>query len=325
MRLTDRIFFYEGDYISRVPFMYNGLGSSNFLVINGPEQVMIDSGMSRGPHMKRIARELKADGVNLSRTKRVLLSHTHPDHFLHAKSISRKNILSFLVHADSEPLVRRSSYQFEAHYNYPSYVLKEIFNTPIWFAKLVVNRFFGFDYLRIQNLLNSNDRIDLGVPVKIIHLPSHFPGHIGIYFSREKIFYAADLFDFRVAEGGIINNALSSYEQIFKDIEKVRKLDIEMMIPGHGRIIKGKPLIKTTLDRIERGTENYAFGITALLEKCSRSMSLKELTQSFFYASNSYNLTARKIIIYNTLMHLRSLGRADFCIEKGESCWRLKG
>jgi len=325
MKLTDKIYFYEGDYISKTRFLYKGLGSSNFIVVKGTEQVMIDSGMTSGPHMGRIKKELVKDGIDLYNTSRVLLSHTHPDHFLHAKMISKTSLISFLVHADSEPMARRSSFQFEAHYNYPSYILKEIFNWPVWVAKLAVNSYFGFDYLKIQHKLNSNDKINLGVPVEIIYLPSHFPGHIGIYFSENKIFYAADLFDFRVSEGGIINNAFSSYEQVFKDIEKVRKLDIETLIPGHGRIIKGRSLVKATLDRIERGTRDYVRIILELLKNSEgEGMTLKKITQAVFCNSNSYNMSARKIIIYNTLMYLKSSGVIDLTRVSGKIFWRLK-
>jgi len=324
MKIADKIFFYEGDYVSKTRLIYNGLGSSNFLVINGSEQVMIDSGMSGGPHFKRISNELKEDGIDLYNTSRVLLSHTHPDHFLHAKEITRKKNLNFLVHHESEPMVRRSSYQFEACYNFPEFIQKEIFNCPIWIVKLILNRYFGFDYLRIQHVLSNNEQIDLGVNAEIIHLPSHFPGHIGLYFPDSKIFYSADLFDFRVSEGGIINNALSSYDQVFKDIEKVRELEIDMIIPGHGRVIRGRSLVKTTLDRIQRGTENYMEDIVKLLKNSDKEgLTLKSLLHSVFSGMNTYNLIARKIIIYNTLMHLRSKGIANFVISSGKAYWHL--
>jgi len=325
MKLADNIFFYEGDYVADTRLFYSGLGSSNFLVVKGADQVMIDSGMTTGPHMKRISRELREDGIDLYKTSRILLSHTHPDHFLYAKRISKKSLISFMVHKDSEPLARRSSFQFEAHYNFPSYIQKEIFNWPVWMAKLVVNRYFGFDYLKIQRLFDGNDTIDLGVHAEIIHLPSHFPGHIGVYFKDSKIFYTADLFDFRVAEGGVVNNALSSYNQVFQDIQKVRKLDIEILIPGHGRIIKGKPLIKATLDRVEKGTQNYVKDLLGLLESNYRGKNtLNKLTTAAFPGSCPYNLVARKIIIYNTLMHLRLSGAVDYKVISGEAQWLLR-
>lgn len=324
MKLTERIYFYEGDYLSRTRLIYKGLGSSNFLVIKGPDQVMIDSGMTDGPHRKRVNRELNNDGIDLGNTTRILLSHTHPDHFLHAKSLSRKNPVSFMLHADGEPFARRSRFQFEAHYNFPCFIQREVFNWPVWIARLAVNRYFGFDYLKIQHMLYGNDRIDLGVPAEIIDLPSHFPGHIGVYFRESRIFYAADLFDFRVAEGGIINSALSSYSQVFEDIKKVRELDIEIMLPGHGRIIKGKSLVKTTLDRVEKGTRKYAADITAILELFrGKRVTLNGITEKVFPGSHAYNLSARKIIVYNTLMHLRSSGKVDFNVKSGAALWRL--
>jgi glyoxylase-like metal-dependent hydrolase (beta-lactamase superfamily II) len=324
MKIADKIFFYEGDYISKNRIIYAGLGSSNFLVIEGAEQAMIDSGMPGGPHFNRISKELKHDGIDLNNTSRVILSHTHPDHFLHAKKISRKNSVNFTVHHDSEPMARRSSYQFEACYNFPSFIQKEIFNCPVWIAKLVMNRYFGFDYLRIQHLLANDEKINLGVPAEVIHLPSHFPGHIGLYFPDSKILYSADLFDFRVSEGGIINNALSSYEEVFRDIDKVRNLEVEIIIPGHGRIIKGRSLVKTTIDRLQKGTESYAEDVLRFLRGSTGSgVTLTNLAYSIFSGMNTYNLIARKVIIYNTLMHLRSRGITVFRVVSDRAHWRL--
>lgn len=322
MKLTDLIYFYEGDYTSETRYIYRGIGSSNFLVIKGDSQVMIDSGISKGPHKGRIRAQLKHDGIRPGDTGRILLSHTHPDHVIHAKNMSRKTPISFIIHRDGETMAHRSSFQFEAHYNYPEFVLREIFNTPVWMARLIIRNFFDFDYLRTDEHVGDFDTVDLGTPAKIIPLRAHFPGHIGVYFPAEKIFYSADLFDFRVADGGIINNALSSYSQVFRDIETVRGLDIEVMIPGHGRMVRGRSLVRVMLDRIEKGTRDYTANISGILSGAAKGRTISEITSSMFRDSNAYNITARKIIVYNTLTHMKSAGTAASYFKNGKSLWR---
>ena len=322
MKLTDFIYFYEGDYTSDTRHLYRGIGSSNFIVVRGSSQVMIDSGISRGPHRSRIMKQLEQDGIRPGDTSRILLSHTHPDHVMHAKKMSRKKPLSFIIHRDSETMAHRSSFQFEAHYNYPEFVLREMFNTPVWMARLIIRKLFDFEYLRTSEKVGDYESIDLGVPAKIIPLPSHFPGHVGVYFPGDKILYSADLFDFRVADGGIINNALSSYSQVFRDIETVRGLDIETMIPGHGRIVHGSSMVRVMLDRIKEGTMDYPKNIKKVLSGAAHGKTLSEITSAMFHNSNAYSTTARKIIVYNTLMHMKATGTAEFIFKKGAAFWR---
>ena len=322
MKLTDHIYFYEGDYTSRTPFIYRGMGSSNFLVIKSNIQAMVDSGISKGPHRKRIKAELEKDGIKLRNTATILLSHAHPDHVIHAKNISRKSPVNFIIHQDSEPMAHRSSFLFEAHYNFPEFILREIFKVPVWVARLILSKYFDFEYLRISRWISDYEPVDLGLEAQTIPMPCHFPGHMGVYFPDEKVFYSADLFDFRVAEGGIINNAMSSYSQVFRDIEKVRKLDIDLMIPGHGRFIRGRSMIKVMLDRAEEGTAAYPVKIAKALSGTKKGRTLSALTSSIFHNSNAYNLTARMIILYNTLMYMHSSGEAEFSIKNGTAFWR---
>ncbi|NLV66781.1 MAG: MBL fold metallo-hydrolase [Spirochaetes bacterium] len=322
MKLSELIYFYEGDYISHTWYLYRGIGSSNFMVIKGDSQVMIDSGITSGPHSRRIKAQLKQDGIKPGNTSTILLSHTHPDHVMHAKNMSRKNPLSFITHIDGEQMSHRSSFQFEAHYNYPEFVLREIFNTPVWMARLIVRTFFDFDYIRPDRKVKDFELLNLGTDARIIPLPSHFPGHIGVYFPAEKILYSADLFDFRVAEGGIINNAQSSYSSAFSDIKRLSGLDVEVMVPGHGRIIRGRSMVRVTLDRIMQGTHDYQVLIKRAVSGPAAGRTLSEITSSIFHDSNAYNLTARKIIIYNTLTHMKSEDRADYTLKNGRAFWR---
>lgn len=322
MQLTDLIYFYEGDYTSDTRYLYRGIGSSNFLVIKGKDQVMIDSGISRGPHAGRIKSQLKQDGIKPGETSRILLSHTHPDHVIHAKNMSRKKTMSFIIHRNGQFMAHRSSFQFEAHYNYPEFVLREIFNTPVWMARLIIRKLFDYDYLRTDEQVGDFDLVDLGIPARIIPLPAHFPGHIGVYFPGEKILYSADLFDFRVAEGAIINNALSSYLQVFRDIETVRGLDVEIMIPGHGRLIRGRSIVRVMLDRVEEGTLDYTANIARILAAASKGRTVSEITSSMFHGSNAYSTTARRIIVYNTLQYMKTAGTADTFFKNGKALWR---
>jgi glyoxylase-like metal-dependent hydrolase (beta-lactamase superfamily II) len=325
MKIAENIYFYEGDYIKKSKFPYSGIGSSNFMLITGDDVVLIDSGMTRGPHRKRQARQMKQDGTEASNASHVLFSHVHPDHVMHAKNLCKKKNLNFMFHKDNEQFSRRDEYLFLSHYNYPDYILEEIHGLPMWFVKAAMKRFFGFDYIKMSGTFEDGQVLKFNCNIEIVHLPSHFPGHVGFYFPKEKILYSADLFDFRVAEGGIINSALSSYELVFSDIAKIREYKIKTLIPGHGTIIQGEKNISEALNRVEQGTKSYAIKILKVLkENHSKGISLSDMLPRIFERSIAYNESARKIILYNTLMHLRNRGEVGYVIHNKRASWYLQ-
>jgi glyoxylase-like metal-dependent hydrolase (beta-lactamase superfamily II) len=321
MKLADNIYFYEGDYIRKTKRLYQGIGSSNFLVLSGRENAMIDSGMTDGPHKRRIISELESDGIDLGNTTNFIFSHSHPDHTRHAKALCREKKVKFLMHHDNEPFLSSDSSHFYYYYNYPKPVLKDIFGIPIWMAQLLLKYHLGFDYLRIDGYFSDYDILNYNADFQIIPLPSHSRGHVGFYFKEHKIFYSSDLFDFRVADGGIINNAQSSYMHVFSDIERVRALDIEIMIPGHGRIIQGKDAVKQVLDIVYRSTENYSKQILHHLKEYKGGLSVSKLTKLIYGKSIMYNLSSRRIIIYNCLEYLKTQGKTRMVLSRKTPRW----
>ncbi len=324
MKLADGIYFYEGDYLSKTRFMYRGMGSSNFMVIRGREQVLVDSGYFFGPHKKRVLAEMSADGLRLEDTTCVLFSHSHPDHILNAKIMSKKKDIAFLLHEASEPIVRRESFQYQAHYNFPSYIMREILGPPRWLSGMLLRRNYGFDYLKIQKFFKDRERIRYGIDIEVVELSSHFPGHVGFYFPEQKIFYSGDLFDRRISAGGMINNALSDYERVFVDVDRIRKLKIDVLVPGHGRIIPGKDAIRTLLDDVQIGTEKYLSDIIFNLKRNGNGgLTLTRLTDLIYGKSYAYNHAYRKIITYNCLSYLKKHGRVNFSIKNRKAHWTI--
>jgi glyoxylase-like metal-dependent hydrolase (beta-lactamase superfamily II) len=328
MKLSENLYFYEGDYVdkSRKGYFghYKGMASSNFLVITGDQQVLIDSGMDEGPHRGRIDRELKKDSIDLNKTKQVLFSHSHPDHTLKAKKMSFKKPLTFYLHEDNEEMVRNDRYFFESFFNYPDYVQKEIFILPAWMIKIYVTLMgMNFGYLKIDRFFRDYETLHFTMDLQIIPLFSHCPGHVGFYFPKEKIFFSGDLYDPRCAEGAGILVSNSSIEMAFEDINRALNLDIETLLPGHGRPVFGKEKVRRELEAVKRGTENYLEKIrTCMRSQPSEEWTITALKGQIFTNSIAYNAFSRKIITYNCLRFLHKLGEVKFTVRKNHSYWR---
>jgi glyoxylase-like metal-dependent hydrolase (beta-lactamase superfamily II) len=317
MRLGQKVYFYEGDYVDkkRKNYLdyYKGMASSNFMLITGARQVLIDSGCPEGPHRQRIHKELLADGIDLDATSRVIFSHAHPDHILMAKELSKRKPLEFSIHRDNEALIRHEYFLFESVFNLPEYVRREIIPFPDWMAKAYMKMIgMTFGYLRVKDFFSDGDIVHHDPEIIAVGMPAHSPGHVGFYFPAEKIFYSADLFDFRCVDGADVNVGCSSYEKALADIEKAKSLDIEILVPGHGMLIVGKDRIRETLDKVAEATRRYAQDIIEHLRVGQENaVSITELQRLVFPDEISYNAFSRRIITFNIL---------DFLIKEGKVC-----
>ena len=98
-----------------------------------------------------------------------------------------------------------------------------------------------------QRILCDGDCLDLGERhLTVVHTPGHSPGHCCFYEPERKYLYSGDL---------IYQGCLDAFypttdpQQFFQSVKRVRKLDVERIMPGHHQLNVPMDLI----DRIEKG------------------------------------------------------------------------
>lgn len=93
--------------------------------------------------------------------------------------------------------------------------------------------------------------------ITFVHVPGHAPDQVAVFHQSSGTFWAADtLSDIEIP---FVSHSLSAYESM---LEKVSKLDIQILIPGHGEITKEQTEIKNRIN------EDIAY-LTELKEKVS--------------------------------------------------------
>jgi glyoxylase-like metal-dependent hydrolase (beta-lactamase superfamily II) len=331
MRVTEGIYFYEGDKVDQSHkgyfHYYRGMAASNFLVIPGKRQLMIDSGIPEGPHLSRVKAELRQDKIKLEQTNEIFFSHAHPDHTLWAKKLyeQSKGKIKLALHGADLDMTQSDVYFFRKFFNYPPYVLSDIFQAPEWLVMFFLRLIhMDFGSLKIERTLTDGQVIPSGAgDIVVKSMPAHSPGHVGYYFTDRNTFYSGDLFDLRCTEGGSILAANSNYDQIFKDIQTIRGLNIRTLIPGHGSPIKGKKAISATLDRVEKASERFIEDALRLIPKgeTASGVSITELAEEMFPGAITYNAFSRRIIAYHSLEKLHEAGQVDFRVERQRAYW----
>lgn len=329
MKVTDEIYFYKGDYkLHSIKHhnMYRGIGSSNFLVVKKNKQLLIDSGFPYGPQFKRIKKELIADNLDLMDTDMAIFSHFHPDHTKTAKLISKKKQIEFLMHKDSEKFILCDEFCFSAYFNYPKYIKKEVLVFPVVMAKgILLSLGYEFDYLKVENYFNENEKIFDDPTIETIGLYGHCPGHVGFYFPENKVLYAADLVVQLEGRSGTllsINNAYSSLKTALEDLKKARELELDVFIPGHGDIVYGSENISSLLIEVENEVYKLIDMIFYAL-KNNGYLTLTKLSQVIFNKEYICNFLNAKSIVYNTLTYLMENGEVGYEVKKDKAYWYL--
>ena len=83
---------------------------------------------------------------------------------------------------------------------------------------------------------------------EIYHTPGHSPGSISIYWPEKKALIVGDVIfqagvgrtDFPGGDGKLLKQS----------IERLSKIDVEYLLPGHGEIVQGKDNIKRNFDYV---------------------------------------------------------------------------
>ena len=205
--------------------------SSNTVIIkkNDDEVIVVDPGMP--DNISRVVQAIKRiikDGL-----RRVILSatHEHYDHIGGFAKLCRKVRCEIYVSKSTADVLKAGDDIISVAY---------LFN-----AKL--------ESIQAQKVIKEGDYIDSVIgEFTVIETPGHTAGSICFYNKPHKILISGDtVFPY----GGFVRSDLhtGNIKMLKLSIEKLSSLDVKILIPGHGRVIKnnGKQHILLSLENIK--------------------------------------------------------------------------
>jgi glyoxylase-like metal-dependent hydrolase (beta-lactamase superfamily II) len=221
----------------KIPLPESPLKYLNSYVIRDTERnLIIDTGLNRKECLDAMLSGLKKLGVQLERSD-IFITHLHADHFgLVAKLASDSTDILF---SRPEKELMESWEGFDAMIRYagangfPEEQLKSALD------KHPGNK-YGTDWIPELKVLEDDDTVDVGdYHFKCVATPGHTMGHICLYEPAKKFLIAGDhiLIDItpNIQCWSDKQNPLKHY---LKSLDKVFKLDIDLVLPGHRRLIK---------------------------------------------------------------------------------------
>ncbi len=201
-------------------------GNVNCYVISGDSgSVLVDTG--RAGNRDYLLNALKNYNIKL-----IVLTHGHNDHIANTKFLSDKLNTKIAIH--------ESDYEFSKDNSSRIIYSKSLMGWMIrFFSKLSFKSKFG-DFEPDFFLEDNQSLQEYGINALVYTLEGHTKGSIGLLVNKKDLI-AGDTF---------MNMARPSYSLIAEDfdalkksIEKIKKLNIETIYPGHGKPFKASSVL----------------------------------------------------------------------------------
>lgn len=189
---------------------------------------MIDTGDASD----RVALEKALDQamVTPENLKLVILTHGDFDHAGNAAFLHKKYGVRIAMHTNDSSMVERGDQNWnrKAKSDRISFFGRMIIFISSHFAKPIQFKTFKPDIL----LEDGQDLSEYGFDAKVLHLPGHSKGSIGI-LTAEGFLFCGDLLMNMVKPD--LHFMIDDYADFTASIEKLKKLNIKTVYPGHGK------------------------------------------------------------------------------------------
>jgi len=168
--------------------------------------ILIDAGINFEPFLN-----IEKEGFKLIDIKHCLITHGHLDHYgvCHRLKEFNKDVQFYAHELDANKVEQKQTESFPNEF-YANYKYEPVKVT--------------------HRITKDNETLKFGqVEIKCIHIPGHTPGSVA-YLSKisgKNVLFAGDI------PGIAINIGESNLNQYIKSIEKLLKLDIDIMCEGH--------------------------------------------------------------------------------------------
>jgi len=192
-----------------------------YLVRTGNGYILIDTG--RTNKRKLIEKELESAGCHPGNLKLIVLTHGDFDHSGNAAYLRKKFGTQIAMHKDDSGMVEHGDMLWNR--SKQNILTRTIFKL---FFKLSKSDRFKPDLRIDENYVFSENGFD----AKVLEIPGHSQGSIGILTSSGELFCGDLLANVKKPDiWSIIDNSDAAHASI----EKLKKLQISTVFPGHGQ------------------------------------------------------------------------------------------
>ena len=166
-------------------FQLRAIGARVTVLAEQDDVILIDTGLSRS--LRVINRGLSDLGFSLDRVSRVVITHAHPDHY---------GGLSELV---SAARIRVAVHELEADIVEGRVPAPSPFHSRLLGAltRPALSRLTGGP-VTVDLRLRDGDIIPFPTEIRVVHLPGHTPGSIGLHLPQKRTVIVGDALQYKL-------------------------------------------------------------------------------------------------------------------------------
>jgi len=250
----------EGDAVLRalgihrlpmpVPFADAGGPVNAYAIEDGRGGVLFfDSGIGTAEGVAALHAGVAAARLDLRRCTQVIVSHGHVDHFGNAQLISELSGAPVRLHpGDAEKLVGEDVWDAREPV-YAAFLRRQGVPTDQLPRLVAIGRHSGkysrrVDPARVKPL-TEGEQVRAGkLKLDVLHLPGHTPGLVCLWDAEHRLLFADDHLLARTSPNPFLEliderTTRRALVQYLHSIARVRALDVEWVLPGHGAPFQG--------------------------------------------------------------------------------------
>jgi glyoxylase-like metal-dependent hydrolase (beta-lactamase superfamily II) len=217
------------------------LKTMNVYFIDEAPRTLVDAGIKTEASFDTLKKGLETIGYGLDSIERILITHGHIDHYGQAKKLSSLSGAPIYIHPKEYGRIRSIIHSL----GYLKSILMRngasevLVNGAIQFIESAQNM---ADPLEEAFFLNDGDAISFkSMTWKTLFFPGHSPGLICFHWPEKKILFTGDHLLKEITPNPVLNVPeyrlpfrYPSLKDYLTSLEEVEKLDITLLLPGHG-------------------------------------------------------------------------------------------
>lgn len=265
---------YPNIFKNEIPLPKNPLKAINsYVIVSENRNLIIDTGFNTAECQTELMRGLEELNIDLKITD-LLITHMHTDHSGLAPVLKKHGVQAVYFSQTDGDLFNQTSKRDSFYHT-----LNQIFGFEID-NSLSFGKEFGtrlVEPLEFIPLFEGNEIIVGDYCFKVVDIPGHTPGHIGLYEKNHRLFFCGDhILDEitpNISFWGFEQDILATY---MTSLNKLYDYDLDYLFTAHRKIIRDhKKRILELLDHHEerleevltilRGGKKTASGMAALM------------------------------------------------------------
>ncbi len=208
--------------ITKLVHFFAKIGVNAGIIHTQESVIFIDSGMSAysGEYLWNLAKERMEGDEAIY----LILTHKDTDHCFGMNEI-RKHGATVIAHERAAEILQGAS---NLSRNLIAQRIRKKFHPEDMLGPVVLSQ--------PDQTITGDTTLNLGDEIQLLAIPGHTPGDIAVYHPRSKVLFTGDA----VLEGmdPYIRPDSLSLKTWIQNLERLKDLDIEWILPGHGALSK---------------------------------------------------------------------------------------